>query len=86
METLFDTIKKRFARFGYRLPKLVFWNVNSRTNVIPVRENELGVALVSGFSVNVCNMVLSNELDPFVCLKKILDGERYRKVEHCLCL
>ena len=48
-------------------PKIVvvFWNVNSRTNVIPVRENELGVGLVSGFSVNVCSMVLSNELDPF---------------------
>lgn len=84
-DTLFDTIKARFARYGYRMPKLVFWNVNSRTNVIPVRENELGVALVSGFSVNVCNMVLSNELDPFACLKKVLEGERYQKVEECLC-
>ena len=83
-DTLFDTIKNRFARYGYRMPKLVFWNVNSRTNVIPVRENELGVALVSGFSVNVCNMVLSNELNPYACLKKVLDGERYQKVADCL--
>ena len=84
-DTLFETIRKRFARQGYRMPKLVFWNVNSRTNVIPVRENELGVGLVSGFSVNVCNMVLANELDPFKCLKKVLDGERYREVEERLC-
>lgn len=84
-ETLFDTIGRRFAAHGYKMPKLVFWNVNSRTNVIPVRENELGVALISGFSVNVCNMVLSNELDPFACLKKVLDSERYRKVEDRLC-
>ncbi|MBD5484493.1 MAG: DUF2828 family protein [Lachnospiraceae bacterium] len=84
-ETLFDTIGRRFAGYGYRMPKLVFWNVNSRTNVIPVRENELGVALVSGFSVNICNMVLTNELDPFACLKKVLDSERYRKVEERLC-
>lgn len=84
-ETLFDTIGRRFTGYGYRMPKLVFWNVNSRTNVIPVRENELGVALVSGFSVNICNMVLSNELDPFACLKKVLDSERYRKVEERLC-
>lgn len=84
-ETLFDTIRREFAGQGYRLPKLVFWNVNSRTHVIPVRENELGVGLVSGFSVNVCNMVLSNELDPYLCLKKILDGERYYPVEECLC-
>ena len=84
-DTLFDTIKKRFARCGYQLPRLVFWNVNSRTNTIPVRENELGVGLVSGFSVNTCNMVLSNELDPFACLKKTLEGKRYRAVEQRLC-
>lgn len=84
-ETLFCTIQRRFSAYGYKLPKLVFWNVNSRTNTIPVRENELGVGLVSGFSVNVCNMVLSNELNPFTCLKKILDSERYRKVEEYLC-
>ena len=84
-DTLFKIIKKRFALHGYQMPRLVFWNVNSRTNVIPVRENELGVGLVSGFSVNICKMVLSNELDPFMCLKKILDGARYRKVEERLC-
>lgn len=82
LETLFDTIRMRYAKYGYKMPRLVFWNVNSRTNVIPVRENELGVGLVSGFSVNVCRMVLSNELDPFACLKKILDGQRYQKVEN----
>ncbi len=81
-DTLFETIENRFAMHGYRMPKLVFWNVNSRTNVVPVRENKLGVALVSGFSVNICNMVLSNELDPFTCLKKVLDSERYQKVEN----
>lgn len=85
VETLFETIGRHFAGYGYRMPKLVFWNVNSRTNVIPVRENELGVGLVSGFSLQVCKMVLSNELDPFRCLKKTLDSERYRKVEDRLC-
>ncbi len=84
-DTLFETIKRRFARCGYQLPRLVFWNVNSRTDTIPVRENELGVGLVSGFSVNTCNMVLSSELDPFACLKKILEGKRYRAVEERLC-
>lgn len=84
-DMLFEIIRERFAWYGYKLPKLVFWNVNSRTNVIPVRENELGVSLVSGFSVNVCRMVLSGELNPFDCLKKILDDERYKKVENYLC-
>ena len=55
--------------------------MNSMTGVVPVRENGYGTGLFSGFSVNVCRMVLSNELDPFVRLKKTLEGERYRKVE-----
>lgn len=79
--TLFGVIEKRFARHGYKLPRLVFWNVNSRTNVIPIRENEQGVALVSGFSANVCRMVLSDELEPYAFLKKLLNSERYVKVE-----
>lgn len=48
-KALFDTIKEKFARAGYKVPRLVFWNVNSRTGTVPVKNNELGVALVSGF-------------------------------------
>lgn len=78
---LLEEIKAKFQRAGYQMPKLVFWNCNSRTNVIPVRENEMGVALVSGFSVNVCSMVLSNQLDPYECLKEQLNRERYQVIE-----
>ena len=80
-EKLFTTIEKKFKKAGYKLPRLAFWNVNSRTGTIPVKENELGVALVSGFSVNVCKMVLSGELDPYKCLIEQLDTERYQPVE-----
>lgn len=80
-EKLFATIGEKFKNAGYKLPRLVFWNVNSRTETIPVKENELGVALVSGFSVNVCKMVLSGELDPYKCLIEQLNTERYQPVE-----
>ncbi len=75
--TLFDTIRKRYEAHGYKLPKLIFWNVNSRTNTIPVKENDLGVALVSGFSVNILKMVMSNKLDPWEILKETLMAPRY---------
>ena len=80
-QPLFDKIKERYSKAGYKLPKLIFWNVNSRTGTIPVKENELGVALVSGFSVNIIKMVLSGELDPYKCLTDQLDSERYAPVE-----
>ena len=76
-ETLFQTIKARFNEAGYKMPRLIFWNVNSRTNVIPVKENELGIALVSGFSVNVVKMVMSGKLDPYEVLVERLMSPRY---------
>lgn len=79
--TLFEAIAKKYAAYGYKLPRLVFWNVNSRTGTIPVKENDLGVALVSGFSVNIVNMVMSNELDPYECLLDVLNVERYQAIE-----
>jgi hypothetical protein len=83
-QTLFDEIAKCYARCGYKMPRLVFWNVNSRTGTIPVKENELGVALVSGFSTNVAKMVMSGKTDPFECLRETLDSERYAPVEAAL--
>lgn len=80
-ETLFTTIAGKYAAHGYKLPRLVFWNVNSRTGTIPVKENDLGVALVSGFSVNIVNMVMSNKLDPYECLLDMLNTERYQPIE-----
>lgn len=83
-ETLFKTIGRKFDEHGYKLPRLIFWNVNSRTGTIPVKENSLGVTLVSGFSVNVCKMVLSGELDPYKCLVDQLNAPRYAPVEEAV--
>lgn len=78
---LFEGIKKDYDDKGYKLPKLVFWNVNSRTNTIPLNENKAGVILVSGFSVNTIKMVMSNNLDPWEVLKETLDSDRYKIVD-----
>ena len=83
-QKLFDVIAQKYANAGYKMPRLVFWNVNSRTGTIPVKENELGVALVSGFSVNVAKMVMSGKTDPFECLLETLNSERYAPIEEAL--
>ena len=81
---LFDVVRKRFEDAGYQLPRLVFWNVNSRTGTIPVKENDLGVALVSGFSTNIAKMVMSGKTDPYECLIETLNSERYSPIEKAL--
>lgn len=84
MKTLFENITVQYNKAGYKMPKLVFWNVNSRTNTIPVTENEYGVILVSGFSVNVAKMVMSGKADPWLALKDTLDSERYSLIDKAL--
>lgn len=83
-KSLFNEIAERYEKAGYKLPRLVFWNVNSRTGTLPVIQNDLGVALVSGFSVNIAKMVLSGELDPYKCLVKELESERYIPVANAI--
>jgi len=78
--TLFDDIAKQWKTFGYELPSVTFWNVNSRTNSVPMQKNKLGVKLVSGFSQNVLDLVMNSELTPFDALKNILTGERYSPI------
>ena len=76
-DQLFRVIAKKYADMGYQLPKLVFWNVNSRTGAIPMTQNPNGVILVAGYSPAICKMVLSEETDPYMALVKELMSERY---------
>jgi hypothetical protein len=84
MKALFDELADRYAKYGFKMPKLVFWNVCSRTNTIPLTENEMGVILVSGFSVNVLSMVMSGQTDPWLALKEKLDEDRYSCISDIL--
>ena len=78
--TNFEYAKKIFAEAGYQLPKVVFWNVQSRNQQQPVTQNEEGVALVSGCSPRIFNMLQSGNLSPLCYMLEILGTERYAKI------
>ena len=78
--TLFKQIEKKYAAAGYKIPCVVFWNVASRTSTIPMIENDLGVTLVSGYSVSIFKMIMDGETDPFQNLVNTLMSERYQPV------
>jgi len=75
--TNFEYAKRAFARNGYKLPAVVFWNVASRNQQQPVTMNERGVALVSGASPRVFSMVSSGNLSPYAFMMDTLGNERY---------
>lgn len=76
----FRTIESKFKVYGYSLPKLTFWNLNSRSNAIPLIENEQGVGLVSGYSPANIRAVMSNKLNPYDVLMDCIFVERYDKI------
>ena len=78
--TIFQNAKRRYEMAGYRLPELVFWNVESRHEQQPVTVNDRGVALVSGCSPRIFSMVLDGELDPWRFMLSVIDTERYAPI------
>ena len=74
---LLDSIAKRYRLAGYKLPRIIFWNVASRSNAIPMIKNDNGVVLISGYSINMIKMIMTGEIDPYKCLVNQLMDPRY---------
>lgn len=78
--TVFENARQEYAKHGYTLPQIVFWNVDSRNLQQPVTQNELGVALISGVTPKIFDMVISGTLSPYSFMVEVLSRERYTKI------
>jgi hypothetical protein len=76
-ETAFDMIAKKYQDNGYKMPGLVFWNLDAREGCIPITYNQDGVALVSGFSPALMETVLSGEMNPVSIMTQAVMKDRY---------
>ena len=74
-------IERKYEAAGYQMPKIVFWNLNSHSNV-PVEFNRKGVALISGFSPAIMKSVLAaNEFTPRSIMLDTINSPRYMVIE-----
>ena len=76
----FEQAKRLYASHGYRLPQIVFWNVESRNEQQPVKMNEQGCALVSGCTPRIFSQVMSGEMEPYQNMMNVLMSERYAPI------
>lgn len=84
-KTLFEQIADDYVEAGYKLPKICFWNVCSRSfDTIPMQNNELGLVLCSGFSITNMNMFMSGEINPYKVLLEQINNPRYNAIEHAI--
>ena len=78
--TNFENAKMNYEAHGYKLPNVVFWNVQSRNRQQPVTMNEQGVALVSGCTPKLFSMVAGGNIDPYSFMMEVVGSERYEKI------
>lgn len=78
---LFNAMKTKYENYGYKLPDVIFWNVESRQSNMPVNISDTGATLVSGFSPVVFDMAISGELSPETIMEQVLSSERYAVIK-----
>jgi hypothetical protein len=81
----FDAIEKMYTDSGYTRPQIIFWNVNSSSD-LPVSVDENGTAMISGFSPSIMKYILQDDIDftPVGIMRKTLDSERLDLVRNAL--
>lgn len=62
-KTAFERTKQNFSDAGYTMPQIVFWNLRSCHSNVPVKMDENGTALVSGFSGNLLKLFLTGNIE-----------------------
>lgn len=79
--TNFEAIKQKYSLVGYKIPSIIFWNVNGRVGNIPITQKDENVALISGASPSIIKSVLGGTIDPISVLNKTILSSRYEQVE-----
>jgi hypothetical protein len=75
--TSFEMIKEKYTKAGYKMPNLVYWNINSK-NGVPVEFDQSGTALVSGFSPAIMKSIIRAEnFTPVEVMKQAVMDSRY---------
>ena len=79
LELLYDTFSQNFINNNYKVPKLIYWNLNSdNTQSFPVDSKIENTAIISGFSEQLLKIFMEyDDFNPEIVLDKIL--EKYIK-------
>lgn len=76
--TFTEEMRKGFADAGYEMPKLVYWNVDSRKDTFLASKNDPNAILVSGQSASTFkNLIKGIDLSAFEIMVQTLNDPRY---------
>ena len=79
--TALEMIRAKYESAGYKMPAIVFWNLSMYgSENTPVKVDDRGVVLVSGFNPNLMETVLEGNFEdytPYNMMCRVLMKERY---------
>ena len=77
-----EKIKVLYEQAGYKRPDIIFWKVNILTmENCPVKYDEQGTALISGFSPSILTSLLGGDMTPVNIMLKAVNAPRYDRVK-----
>lgn len=74
-ESTFETATRLFEEKGYKLPKIVCWNLRtSGSKSLPINKNETGYVMISGYSAELLKNVMNgDDVTPMLTMMSILE-------------
>ena len=80
--TFYDKMRAKFAQYGYEIPTIIFWQVDSRHDVFHADKDRKGVILVSGQSAGTFkNLIGAIGKSPVDFMMEIVNSKRYEPVK-----
>lgn len=80
-DTALSMIQRMYSNAGYKMPEIIFWNVNGRIGNVPASFNSSGIGLVSGFSTSILKSILQGSIDtPEGLMLRSVMTERYSQI------
>ena len=81
-ENFYDYVYRVYEEHGYKIPNVVFWNVESRHDVFLADKRRKGVQLVSGQSASMFkNLIGCVDKTPVEMMYSVLNSERYQAIQ-----
>jgi len=78
----YQSLVDRYNKNGYSVPFIVFWNVNGNGNI--VKNSEINLSFVSGYSANVLKSIIHCQELPeqtsYTIMRSAIDDTRYDKI------
>jgi hypothetical protein len=77
-DTVMEGVAKKWVAAGYKMPHLIYWNVDARQNNIPMLGNG-PISYVSGFSPSIFQTIMTGKTG-YELMMECLNKDRYEEI------